>query len=311
MQGLSRSCLLWSVAFAALVAGAYFYFRGLHGETKFLWPATIATAVFLMLAVSYATGIVMSLGERRILKAALAGERPADGRWAAISGHIQSARPLRAPISGVQSVFYRYEIDGKHMSGNDSQIVTYYEGKALAPSVITTTTGTYRLLAVPTLEGGGVEVENEVAIRNAQEHIDTTTFETPALSKEERTGVVKEWTDDDGEFRVDFKRSEPEVPMERCIFSEWSVPNGEMVCVFGLYSESRGGIVPHPNWSKQARLLKGSGEAGLGALTKRVFLYALGIIVFTAAAWALVHFYELKVPDQVAGAWWLVAGRTG
>ncbi|MHB0969637.1 MAG: hypothetical protein ACYC7A_13500 [Thermoanaerobaculia bacterium] len=311
MQALSRSCLLWTVAFIALVAGAYFYFRGLHGETKFLWPATIALAIFLMLVLSYATGIVMSLGERRILKAALAGERPADGRWAAISGHIQSARPLRAPISGLQCVFYRYEIDGRSGSGDHSQTVTYYEGKALAPSVITTNTGTYRLLAVPTLEGNAVDVEDELALRSVEEYIGVTAFETPQLPKDARTGVVKEWTDDDGEFRVDLKRGEPEVPLERCSFSEWSVPNGEMVCVFGLYSESRGGIVPHPNWSRQARLLKGSGEAGLGTLTKRVFLYTLGILIFTAAAWALVHFYELKVQDQVAGAWWLVAGRTG
>jgi hypothetical protein len=72
-----------------------------------------------------------------------------------------------------------------------------------------------------------------------------------------------------------------------------------MVCVFGLYSETRGGIVPHANWSKQARLLKGSGEAGLGTLSKRVILCTFGIAIF-AAAWALVHFYEIKVPDEEA-----------
>lgn len=308
MQGLSRTCLLWLAGFVALVAGAYVYFRGLHGETKFLWPATIAMAIFLTLVISYAFGIATSLGERRILKAALAGERPGDGRWTAISGHIQSARPLRAPISGGQSVFYRYEIAGRTGGNRDhSTIATHYEGKALAPSVITTTSGTYRLLAVPALEGGAVDVEDAVAVENARAYIASTEFETRDIPKEMATGVVKEWTDDDGEFRVDRKGSDPEEPLERCSLSEWSVLNGEMVCVFGLYSETRGGIVPHSNWSKQARLLKGSGEAGLGTLSKRVILYTFGIAIFAAAAWALVHFYELKVPDDEAAVHSLIA----
>ena len=60
---------------------------------------------------------------------------------------------------------------------------------------------------------------------------------------------------------------------------------------FGLFSEQRGGLVPHPNWSKETRLMKGEPEEVIRALRKRIIRYVIGgIIALGAGAGVLFAF---------------------
>ena len=62
------------------------------------------------------------------------------------------------------------------------------------------------------------------------------------------------------------------------------VPPGEKVCVSGLFSEGKGGIVPHANWARTARIMKGDGGDVQRQLGRRIVRYAVGGVVSAAAA---------------------------
>jgi hypothetical protein len=67
-----------------------------------------------------------------------------------------------------------------------------------------------------------------------------------------------------------------------------------MVCAFGLYSASRGGLVPHPNWSRTARLMRGDATTVSDQLGNRIIKYAIGAVIFAAATFGIVKLYESR-----------------
>ena len=258
MTGLARWCLQWPLLWAAAAYAAYRY-GGMP------WLAVLSGLLFTI-----AVACCVSLGRTIRERALLRGGPPEEGAWVAVSGSIHSMDPLRAPFSGAECVAYHYRIYlGK---------TVLYDGKALAPSTIATRHGSVRLLAVPFLDLPAQTIAG--AAEKARQFIDATAFESVT--------VEQEATDDDGVFRRDKEYHGPVADLSRCTFEERHIRQGETVCAFGLYSHMRGGLIPHPDWSKHTTLMRGSAEEVAGQLGRRMVKLAVAAIACGAAAAALV-----------------------
>ena len=297
MKGCARSCLLWLIGWAAASGAVFYYLRRFGVHEPQLWWAAAGAGLFSVFSISYAVAIVKFAKERSMLLGAMVGQPPKDGQWVAVSGTIRSIEPVRTPVTGVAAVAYEYDLYRieTRSSGRSSSTTkhSYYEGKALAPSTISTRQGAVRLLAVPTLDIPNEEIKTEAGTRNARQYVSETTFQTLSTPKGVKVGMEHEMTDDDGMFRVD-KRGMPdvEVDLADCTLSERYIKQGETVCAFGLYSAARGGLIPHPNWAKQARLMRGDATAGAAQLRTRMIKYVFGILIFGGAAFGIVKLYE-------------------
>jgi hypothetical protein len=67
---------------------------------------------------------------------------------------------------------------------------------------------------------------------------------------------------------------------------------GEPVCAFGLYSRERGGLIPHPDWSKHARITRGGAATVAAALRSRMVRYLVGVVVCSGLIYGIVRLYE-------------------
>jgi hypothetical protein len=297
MKGCARSCLLSLIGWAAASGAFFYYLRQFGVHTPQLWWASAGAGLFSVFSISYAVAIVKFAKERSMLLGAMVGQPPIDGQWVAVSGTIRSIDPLRTPITGVPAVAYDYDIYRMETrsSGRSSSTTkhSYYEGKALAPSTIATRQGAVRLLAVPTLDVPAEDIKTEAGTLNVKQYVSETTFQTYSTPKSAKVGMEQELTDDDGMFRIDKKGpSELDVDLADCTLSERHIKQGETVCAFGLYSAARGGLIPHPNWAKQARLMRGDATAVAGQLRTRMIKYVFGILIFGGAAFGVVKLYE-------------------
>ncbi|HEV7763768.1 MAG TPA: hypothetical protein VGQ76_02085 [Thermoanaerobaculia bacterium] len=299
MKGCARSCLLWLIGWAAAASAVFVYLRRFGFDREPLLWAAVGAGFCLTLAGSYVIGIFGFSKERTMLLNSMVGRPPDDGQWVAVSGTIRSLNPLHAPMTGAPVVAYTYEIYRMESSGKSSSRVVYYDGKGLAPSTITSKQGAIRLLSVPTLDVPAEATDTQPAMDKAAEYVRTTTFETRQMPKSERTSVEDEWTDDDGSFRVD-KSSGREVDIADCFLVEHNIKQGEAVCAFGLYSSSRGGLIPHANWAKQTRIMRGDATDVANQLRKRIIKYAIGVVFFAAAAYGITLLYERHMRTRVS-----------
>lgn len=300
MSGCARTCVLWVVGWAVASAASYFYFLRFGILEPGIYWAAGGAGLCVAICISYVVGIWNSWRERATLLDTVAGTSPEDGKWVAVSGHIRSVSPLRTPLSGATAVAYEYKIYRMERSGKSTSEAIYYDGKALAPSTIATRQGTVRLLAVPILDTKEETFDHRTAVANALQYVSSTPFQTSSTPKKEKIGVEHESTDDDGNFRVDKKHRENEVDLDDCRYHEKNIKQGEMICAFGLYSQQRGGLIPHPNWAKQSRLMRGDATDVARQLRKRVIKYVIGILVFAAAAYGIVRLYEYNAPSHAA-----------
>ncbi len=69
------------------------------------------------------------------------------------------------------------------------------------------------------------------------------------------------------------------------------IAQGEQVCVLGLYSAARGGIIPDPNWANQTRVIQGDGESGVEQLGSRARRYVIGALIAGAIPAGIVWAY--------------------
>jgi hypothetical protein len=270
------------------------YFTGLRdfGPPTY-WAAAIA-GLFVVAAVSYFFGIGGAHGERKMLLEAMAGTPPEDGKWAAVSGTIRASTPLTAPISGQSVVAYEYSIHRHERRGSQSSEVVYYEGKALAPSSIATRQGSVRLLAVPAFTViDEVIVDRAAAVRNARAYVARTDFAKHETSGERRGRLEQEWTDDDGQYRLDKRFTDEKVELtDDFEYDEKQIGQGEQICAFGVYSAERRGLIPHANWSKQTRIVRGDVAAVSDRLRRRMINCSIGALACSAIVWGIVWFYR-------------------
>lgn len=296
MKGCARSCLLWLLGWGAASYAFYLHYVSLRDFGPPMYWASVISGLCVVAAIGYALGIGVAYRERKLLLDAMAGAPPPDGKWAAVSGTIHSMSSLTAPISGKESVAYEYKIYRSEQTGRNSTLVTYFDGKALAPSTIATRHGSVRLLAVPALTDiPDADVPWTEAVERAKEYVACTDFELFETGKGRRSKLEDEWTDDDGQYRVDRRHSMKEVDLaDDFRFEEKRISQGEQVCAFGLYSRQRGGLIPHSNWSKQTRVMRGDVSAVAAQLRSRMIKYFFGILVFSGIAYGIVRFYAYK-----------------
>lgn len=294
MKGCAKSALL-QLAGLLLTVGAVLYF--LHWRYGLPVTKTLGVSVFsgffAFLAWSFLASIVPVLRERASVRKCVAGERPADGRRAGFVGTIDvTGEPLRSPLGRQECVAWTYEIYELLFGHRRRTKATYFDGTALASSVITTPSGRFRLLAVPTFDFGSEDLDAGRAARNASEHIAAARFETEAPHR----ALEKQWTDDDGSYQSERRHAMSEPPdLAKCRFRENLIRRGEKVYAVGLYSESRGGIVPDPDWGKITRIMKGDGDSVLQQLGQRIRRYVIGSILAAGAAAALLMMFVSNV----------------
>jgi hypothetical protein len=282
MKGCARTCLLQLLGWGIASAAFYAYLREI-GEHEALPWVSIAAGLFTMIAIGYAWAIKDLARERSMLLEAASGTQPPDGQWVAVSGRIHSMQSLHGPLTGEDVVAYEYKISRMERSGKSSSEVTYYDGKAIVPSTISTPHGSIRLLAVPTFDvPAATFARYQDSVQRAREYVASTQFQSSKTPKDQKIGMEHESTDDDGNFRVDKRWSDREVDLDGFTLVEKHIKQNEAVSVFGLYSHQRGGITPHPNWAKQTRIMRG--DAKRRESFARASSYVIGIVCFSAAA---------------------------
>lgn len=286
-----RSCLVWFVTWLAMAIGLYVYLLRAGVMLKYAhWGALLASGC-LILVVSYSVGIYESVRDRALLAAAAP---PVDGREVALTGRIRAREPLRAPFSGVECVAYDYSITRSEEYSDGTRDVICFEGKGVAPAVIDSRHGSVRLLSIPMLEMPMEPLADPDAVRRAREYIMATDFETSSTPQGERATYDKEITARDGAFRRDRAVHGAPSDLDGCRLEERCVRQGELVSAFGLYARARGALVPSHDKSKRTRLLRSDATGASSKLRTRIIWYAIGIVVFGAAAYGIVKAYTTR-----------------
>lgn len=285
MKGCARTCLLWLLIWAAAAGSLYIYLHPFGIINPQIYWASGVGGLLFAIAAAYAFNAETARRERVVLLEAMTGSTLEDGKWVAVSGAIRALNPLRSPLSGTPVVAYTYKIFEKRRTSKGSTITTTFEGKAITPSTIATRHGGVRLLAVPMFDLPSEGVSRETALERAQEYVKATTFA-------KSSSVDAESTDDDGNFRMDKSFDASRVNWEECTFEEQLVKQGEVVCAFGLYSRDRGGLIPHPNWANQCRIMRGDAESVAAKLRSRMTKYAIGVVICAALVYGLVKWYQ-------------------
>ena len=300
MKGCARSLALILLVYIGSVAGiAWFLYERFDLPFDRTWHVCLVAGLFVWVGLTLLGGIPEVFRERGSIRACLRGQRPVDGRQVGLVGTISTSSPLlRAPLSGTECLAYKYAILMRQTSGKNRNVVTVVEGIAIVPSAIATPCGSFKLLAVPTLETGAAlfsrdAATRETTIQNAAELLRTARFESPG--KVVRGTLEKRWTDDDGAFQWDHNHSTQAIPLDECRFQEDVVRSGAKVYVYGLYSEQRGGLIPHPNWSKDTRILTGDIDEVTRKLGRKIRNYTLGGVIFCGLGPGIVAFFLHQV----------------
>lgn len=226
--------------------------------------------------------------EQFAIRSGAAGVAPVDGRATVLVGTLQPlGTPLRAPLDGTPCVAYHYLIENDTGAGKKRHVAPVARGTALTPSLLVTSTGSYRLLVVPEIEAAEPSNTREQQVSGFFDYAGRTTFTPRDGSADE---LLAQWDDTDGDYRSDVSYT----PLDSINTSNWvltqrHVPAGARACVFGRYSRSQGGIV-NP-LGGVTRIVGGSPERVAASLrSKSVFRAGLGV-VFAAAATAVMSMF--------------------
>ena len=258
------------------------------------WLDTLGVSLLTGLLAWAAVGLIYSAVQRwreyTVINGGVAGVRPADGNRAVLVGTLEPlAATLRAPFDNSDCLTYTYQVFEDRGTGRRRNVFTHIRGVGLAPSMIVTRTGSYRLLAVPEIDGEETTASREQIIANIQRYVQTTTFTSHHTSAQE---LLDRWSDADGAYRSDVSYGDlAQVNFGRCQLSQQAVRPGSPVCVFGYFSEAKNAIVVSPAFTSATRLVRGRGEQVAGALrsTARTHLM-LGVLAGAGAAGLIAAF---------------------
>ena len=280
MKGCARSCLVGLVGLFVAIAAMYAFLTARGVRPNEAEAPAVGAGILATLAISLLWSARGVLRHRRLIVQALEGIAPVDGQWAGVSGVIRSSSPLTSPISGQSVVAFKYRVEESRGTGKQRVTILHYEGTGLSSPTISTNLGKFRLLAVPEFDMDPSDVDSTTALTNFDTYRWSTTFEQHTTGSERTKSLESEWTDDDGVFRRDIQKSGGG-SLEGCRFFEHVIGQGEQVCVLGLYSQSRCGIVPDPNWAHQTKVIRGGGETAIAHLGRRARNYTIWAFVFS------------------------------
>jgi hypothetical protein len=261
-----RGCAAQLALWTSVAAIFFWYARSLGRVGPDLWMYSIVCGLVASMALVVAGSAMRTLRETRMLSRA-----PHDGAWVAVSGEIRCSSPLRAPISGELVAAYEYSISRDERIGKSTSPVNYFDGKALAPCAVVTAFGEVRILTVPMLEVEPAAVADERALTNARDHVRRAAFERRDTAHQRTSALEREWTDDDGSFRIDKRYSAADVDLaDRFRFEERHIRPRDMVCAIGVYSAERRALIPDARWGQTSRMIRGSAAEVSRALRARV-----------------------------------------
>ncbi|HEX8153943.1 MAG TPA: hypothetical protein VF698_12490, partial [Thermoanaerobaculia bacterium] len=102
-------------------------------------------------------------------------------------------------------------------------------------------------------------------------------------------------TDDDGSYRVDKRIDGRGVTFDDTFtYDEKHIRQGEQVCAFGLFSSERRGLIPHPNWARQTRVVRGDTSKVAEQLRRKMIKYFAAMLIFAAIVAGIVWLYQYK-----------------
>ena len=230
-----------------------------------------------------------------------------DGEKVAVFGHILpiDGNPIVSPFSKENSVFYSYQVYHMETRGSgdnrNTAEVNDYSGFCLTPSYIDSSAGQIKLLAYPLLVGFK---ENKFSYsdrtaqvyQNAFEYIANTKFEVLQVSLATIGKAIDMgraiMTDDDGSIRQDIKSGQDMFDLKTRDLKEITVRADEQVCLMGIWSSQRNGIVPEIS-KGPTNLIRGRPEETLKVTRKDALKKIMvGIIIILAI-------------NLFVGAWWL------
>ena len=283
MKGCARSCITGLVGLFVTIASVFFLLTTAGAKPRDAQGPAIVAGFLATLAISFVWSVREVLQHRRLLQQAMEGTAPIDGKWAGLSGTMRSNAPVTSPISAQRVVAFKYRVEESRGSGKQQTVVLHYEGTALASPTLSTNLGTFRLMSVPEFDMDPTSIDQQQAVRNFETYRENTKFEVHSTGKERTNSLAAEWNDDDGVFRRDIQKTEV-ATLGECRFTEQVISQGEQVCILGLYSQSRGGIVPDPSWANQTKVIRGSGESAVARLSKRAWTYTSWALVLSTIA---------------------------
>lgn len=293
MKGLVTRLVKLFLGWLLVVAGAIY---GLHLATGRSPVAGLGAGLLAgslgWVAAACLSVAIRSLRERSAIRRGTEELPTKDGPTVLI-GQIDTARPVVGPLDGRDCVAYTYEVTRDVKSGRSWTRFVLYKGVGLAPSQLVTGAGTFRLLAVPTIEGAeAADVPREETLRRFARYLGETTF-TKRTAGAAGAGVAEleaRWSDSDGDYRSDISdvSGSPE-ELDGCRFEQQTVPRGAQVCLFGHYSTAQRAIIPDPDWAQATRLLIGDpaeASAKLASRARMQFVFATLLALATAGVLA-------------------------
>jgi hypothetical protein len=291
MRGCALALILWFGGLAALAAGfwALLHYRLGQNPQDSVLPAA-AAGVLAWIGVGLFRGAYRSWSEKKLLAAGLSGAPPADGRKAALFGQLEPLQDsLIAPFDGAPAVAYSYSVGQVIGSGKSRRDLVHYRGVGLAPSRLMAASGSYQLLAVPDFEGPAEQLSHGAMLPHAEKYVAATSFQPQKASFKE---LEARWADADGVYRSDISYVGDEHPsLIPCTLTQRRVAPGEKVCLIGLYSAARGGIVPYPDWSERTRLIVGDAQNGARVLAGQVRTRLILAVLLSGAAGAVLWLF--------------------
>ncbi|MGA8809568.1 MAG: ankyrin repeat domain-containing protein [Thermoanaerobaculia bacterium] len=291
---MKRGCLISLLILAACFGGYWYVLHG-HIEPPAFWWATGLASFFMWIAVSMLQGSVTSARDAMRVSSessfgGYGGEQFEDDAIVTVVGHIRAVgSTLRAPFSGNAAVLYGYDIDHISQSSHDSTNVMDYSGFALAPCAIDSPHGSVRILGFPMLEGFPKKpYSTDDGRKNAAAYLEATALKDmqgfhPGTIFHEIKELL---TDDDGQFRKDWKMTEDRDLSDKDLREQIVAP-GDQVCAIGRWSAAKHGLIPPAGGA--IRLLQGDPQKIVSGLWRKCIGGLIGGLIFAAAVNGAVY----------------------
>jgi hypothetical protein len=291
---MKRGCFISLLILGACFGGYWYVLHG-HVEPPAFWWATGVASFFMWISLSMLQGAATSARDAMRVSSessfgGFGGEQFEDDAIVTVVGHISAVgSPFRAPFSGNAAVLYNYDIEHISRSDDGTSETKDYSGFALAPCVIDSPHGSVRIFGFPLLEGFSKKsYSTEEGRRNAAAYLEATPLkDMQGFHPGTIIGEIKELlTDDDGQFRKDWKMTEDRDLSDKHL-SEQLVAPGDQVCAIGRWSAARHGLIPPAGGV--IRLLQGDPQKIISGLWRKCIGGVIGGVIVAAVVNGAVY----------------------